>query len=128
MEGADQLSFYDGDRIGQCQLLRRADGDRHCIVAFFTIKRGFGRLDAFVAGTGSVKQKLGVTEAFMEAFFEDMKKTSLSSYAAAPYPVGWETLDFQGCSTPEEDVVALQRAGVQIWTDTPGPQRGGAAG
>lgn len=117
MQGADQLNFYEGDRVGQCQLLRRADGDRHCIVAFFTIKRGFGRLDAFVAGTGPVKERFGVTESFMRVFLEDMKRTSISSYAAGPYPVSWETVDFQGCSTAEEDIAALQRAGVQLWTE-----------
>lgn len=87
-------------------------------MAFFTIKRNSGRLDAFVAGTGSVKERIGVTEGFMQAFLEDMRKTSLSSYGAAPYPVAWEVVDLQGCSTPEEDIAVLQRAGVQIWTGT----------
>lgn len=92
-------------------------------MAFFSVKRGFGRLDVFVAGTGSVKERLGVTEGFLGMFLEDVKKTSLSSYAAAPYPVSWEALDFKACTTVEEDIAALQRAGFQIWTETHGTKQ-----
>jgi hypothetical protein len=117
MDGADKLSFYEGDRIFECQAVRRADGDRHCIVAFFVVKRGFGRLDVFVAGTGPLRERIGMTEELVRVFMEDMKKTSLDSYSRAPYPVEWTHVDVQSRTSLEDQIGALQQAGVQLWTD-----------
>jgi len=111
-DGADELDFYEGDRVAECQVLRRADGDRHCIVGFFVVKRGSGRLDIYVAGTGPLKWRPNVTPELVRAFMADMKSTMTSD---GPYPVEWQTVDFHACTSAEEDVAALQRAGVQIW-------------
>lgn len=110
--GADELDFYEGDRIEECQVLRRADGDRHCMVAFFIVRRGSGGLDVYVAGTGPLRSRLNVTADFVRAFMDDMKRTMGQG---APHPIEWGAVDFNGCASAQEDVAALQRAGVQIW-------------
>ena len=114
--GADQLDFYEGDRIGDCQLIRRTDGDRHCIIAFFLVKRGSGSLDIFVAGTGRLQEKLGVTPGFVRLFMDDMRRMRMTQSSKLPYPVEWEQVDLQDCTTVQELAAALQRAGVKIWS------------
>lgn len=109
---ADELDFYEGDRIAECQVLRRSDGDRHCIVALFIVRRESGGLDIYVAGTGPLRWRPGVTADFVRAFMADMKRTMGQD---APHPVEWQTVAFNGCSSAQEDIAALQRAGVQVW-------------
>lgn len=116
-DAADKITFYEGDRIGECRILRRADGDRHCILAFFTVKRGFGRLDVMASGTGPLSEKIGVTEDFVRLFMEDMRKTSLASFSKAPYLVEWAQVDVQSGPSVKDQIRELQKAGVQIWTD-----------
>lgn len=120
MEGVDQLSFFDGDRIGECNLVRRTDGDRHCIVSFFTIRRGSGRIDAFVSGTGRLQARIGVSEEFVRRFMDDMRATAADNRNKVPYPTTWERVDLSGCRTIVEDVEALKKAGVPIWSEVEG--------
>jgi hypothetical protein len=114
MEGVDQISFFEGDRIGECNLVRRADGGRHCVVSFFTIRRGTGRIDAFVSGIDGVKEKAGVSEDFVHKFMDDMRAAAAENKAL--YPTEWERVDLSGCKTIVEDVAALKRAGLPMWT------------
>ena len=120
MGGVDQISFSEGDRIGECNLIRRADGERRCVVAFFTIQRGEGTLDAFVSGAGGVKEKLGVSEEFVRAFMDDMRAAAADSMNRAPYPTTWERVDLSGCRTIVEDVATLKKAGLPMWTGVEG--------
>ena len=112
---ADRLDLFEGDRIGECQLLRRQGGDRHCIVAFFTVRRGTSRLDVFVAGTGKLQSRTALTPEFVQAFMQDMRQFSLKRNDL-DYPVEWDVVNLQSCCSVEDDVRALQRAGVGIWT------------
>ena len=114
--GVDQIDFSDGDRIGECRVLRRADGDRHCILSFFTIKRGTGETDVFVSGADGLKVKKGVPEGFFTKFMEDMRVTAAHNHNRLPYRAIWEYVDFSGCSTIIDDVAAIKKAGVPMWS------------
>lgn len=116
VKNADKIEFYEGDRIGACQLLRRKDGDRHVIIAFILIRRGVGRLDAIVTGTGEVKSRTDISEEFWRQFTADMKKTSIEAEGLLPsYTIEWVEVDV-AAETIKDQIALLQRAGVQIWT------------
>lgn len=115
-DGVDQISFFDGDRIGECSLVRRTDGDRHCIVSFFTIRRGTGGLDVFVSGIEGVQVKTGVSDDFVRRFMDDMRAAAADSRNRPPYPSTWERVDLSGCRTIVEDVEVLKKAGLPMWT------------
>jgi hypothetical protein len=114
----DQISFFDGDRIGECRVLRRTDGDRRCILSMFTIRRGTGRLDAFISGAGGVKAKLGVTEEFLKGFFDDMRVAAAENDRLIGLRTSWESVDLTPCSTMAADVEAIKKAGVPMWSRT----------
>lgn len=114
---ADQVKFYPDDRIGECNFIRRSDGDRHCLAAFFTVERGSGQVDVMVAGTGVLQEKRNVTKDLVRAFMDDMKETMAAIATRSPYPVEWEAVDFSTSKTIEEDIEVLQKAGAQIWTE-----------
>jgi len=113
--GVDQISFESGDRFGECRVLRRADADR-CILSIFTIKRGTGKTDLFVSGAGSLQVKEGIPEGFFDAFMEDMRVTAAENQHKLPYRTVWDHVDFNGCSTIIEDVEAMKKAAVPMWT------------
>lgn len=117
MDGVDEIRFSEGDRFEECRVLRRADGDRHVIMSVFTIRRGSGPLDALISGTGGIRWKNGVTEAFVREFMEDLRVQVAELPVKASYPVTWETVDFSGGSTIADDVSAMKKAGVPIWTE-----------
>lgn len=118
--GVDQISFVDGDRIGECRILRRADGDRHCILSFFTIKRETGKTDLFVSGAGGLQVREGIPEGFFAAFMKDMRVTAAQNQQRIRYRTIWEYVDFNGCSTIVEDVEAMKKVGVPMWSQVDG--------
>lgn len=119
-DGVDAISFFEGDRFKECRVLRRADGDRHVILSVFTIRRGTGPLDVAISGVGGVRWKNGVTEAFVREFMEDLRVQVAEQPARPPYPVTWEYVDLGGGQDIRDDVSAMKKAGVPMWTAVEG--------